>query len=537
VLLSWNLSTYHFLDPDEGRNAEVAREMMVSNDYLVPQLDGLPYLDKPIVYFAVAAATMELLGPTERAARLPAWVFTLASLVLVGRWARRRWGADAGWLAVVALATMPLVTGYSRTVIFDSALAACATAAILWLWDGRPVLGWAAVGVGVLVKGPIALAIPLLAVVPACVVTGRGVRRLFPPAGLLAFLAVALPWFLAVTARHPDFPRYVFVEETFQRVTTGRFHRTAPPWYFLPILLIGTLPWTVPALARIARWRDAWRARRVDPAAADVALLASWVLAPLLFLTLNQSKLPQYVLPLLPALALAAAWNLTRHGHRLAWRWSAGVLVAIGGALLTLPWWLPAPVRMTPETKAAIPPTAMALGGAALVAATLLAIAVRRARLGLAGFAYALPVLVVPLISTSLMRAVGDERSAYRLAAVVAEALRQAPGGEGDVLGIAAYPPSLPFYLRRPVIVATATGQELTSNWIAARAAQYRDRPGSPLRSAEAWRDALARCARATVFVTRTGDEAIRAELAVALPLLAVEGRYAAYGPCRPGPG
>jgi 4-amino-4-deoxy-L-arabinose transferase-like glycosyltransferase len=537
ALLGASLSGYRFLDPDEGRNGEIAREMMESNDYVVPHLNGLPYLDKPIVYFAAAAAAMELLGPTERAARLPAWVFTLVSLVIVGLWARRRWGPDAGWLVVMALATMPLVSGYSRTVIFDSALAACVTAAVLWLWDGRPRLAWTAIGVGVLVKGPIAIAIPLLAVVPAALVTGRGVRPLFPVAGLAAFFAVTLPWFIAVSLRHPEFPRYVFVEETFQRVTTGRFHRYGPPWYYLPILLVGAFPWVVPALARVRAWRATWQARRVDAAAADAVLLASWVLVPLAFLTLNQSKLPQYLLPLFPAVALAATANLTRHGHRLGWRPAAALLALLGTALVTLPWWLPAPLGMTPETKNAIPPTAAALGGAAIAAGVLLALAARRLRPALGGLAYALPVLTVPFISGDLMRAVGNERSAARLAAVVAGALETAAGdpASGDVLAIAVYPPSLPFYLGRQLPVATATGAELTSNWIAARADQYRTLPGSPLLPADAWRDALSRCPRPTVFVTRAGEDRAPAELRAALPMLAVEGRYAAYGPCRPG--
>ena len=538
LLLGASLSAYRFLDPDEGRNGEIAREMALSNDYLVPHLNGLPYLDKPIVYFAAAAAAMEVLGPTERAARLPAWLFTLASLVLVGRWARRRWGPAAGWLAALALATMPLVSGYSRTVIFDSALAACVAAAVLWLWDGRPVLGWVAMGVGVLVKGPIACTIPLRAGLPASLATGRGARRLFPLAGLAAFFAVTLPWFIAVSLRHPEFPGYVFVQETFQRVTTGRFHRTGPPWYYLPILLVGTFPWIVPALARVRGWRETWRARRADPAAADAVLLASWVLVPFAFLTLNQSKLPQYLLPLFPAVALAAAANLTRHGHRLAWRPAAALLTLLGIALVTLPWWLPSPLRMTPETRAAIPQTAVAWGAVTIVAGVLLAAAARRAWPALAGVAYALPVLAVPFISTDLMRAVGNERSAAPLAAVVTGALREAAGdaSAGDVLAVAVYPPSLPFYLGRQVPVATATGTELTSNWIVARADAYRTLPGTPLRPADAWRDVLARCPRPTVFVTRSAEDRVPADLRAALPLLAVVGRYAAYGPCRPGP-
>ncbi len=123
LALGFDLGGYPLFDPDEGRNAEVAREMAETNDFVLPHLDGLPYLDKPIVYFAAAAVTMKVLGPNETAARLPALLFTIATLVVVVRFARRRWGADTGWLAGLALATMPLVLAYARTTIFDSALA------------------------------------------------------------------------------------------------------------------------------------------------------------------------------------------------------------------------------------------------------------------------------------------------------------------------------------------------------------------------------------------------------------------------------
>jgi hypothetical protein len=173
-----------------------------------------------------------------------------------------------------------------------------------------------------------------------------------------------------------------------------------------------------------------------------------------------------------------------------------------------------------------------------ILAAVLLTAAARRARPALTGVAYALPVLAVPFLSTDLMRAVGNERSAAPLAAVVANALEEAAGdaSAGDVLAVAAYPPSLPFYLGRRVPVATATGTELTSNWIAARADTYRALPGTSLLPADAWRDVLARCPRPTVFVTRASEERVPADLRASLPLLAVVGRYAAYGPCRPEP-
>jgi 4-amino-4-deoxy-L-arabinose transferase-like glycosyltransferase len=528
LALGFNLNGYRLLDPDEGRNAEVAREMAESNDYVLPHLDGLPYLDKPIVYFAAAAAVMEVLGPTETAARLPAYLFTLATIALMIVFARRRWGPAAGWLAGLALATMPLVMAYARATIFDSTLACCTTAAILAFWDERPVLAWAAMGLGALTKGPVALLIPLATLIPYALLTGRPLHRLFTWRGLAAFGVVALPWFIAVSVRIPEFPHYVFVRETLERVTTTKFHRTAPVWYYLPIVLVAAFPWIVPALARAGRWRWAWLARRVNAHAQEAILLACWVLGPLAFFTLNQSKLPQYVLPLMPAFALAAARTLSRDGPRVAWRTYAALAAALGLGLASLTLWLPAPIDLTPAERAAIPGTALAIGIALIASAVLVTLGAHWERLSFGATGYALVVLTIPLASAPLLEAVGDDRSAATLAAVIHNTDR----GGTAVLGIAAYPPSLPFYLRHTVPVATSTGRELTSNFIADYADRFRALPDSPLEPRDAWVNVLARCPQPTVFITRTGDTTTRAALERVLPLLVVQGRYAAYGPC-----
>src|SRR5256886_8427194 len=154
--------------------------------------------------------------------------------------------------------------------------------------------------VGALTKGPIAVAIPLLVLVPHALATGASVRRLFPRRGLVAFAAIALPWFVAVSVAHPDFPGYVFVRETLARVTTTSFHRTAPFWYYLPIVPVAAFPWIIPALARLRHWRVTWAARH-HPAAREPGLPGCLVVVPLLFFTLHQSKLPHYRLPLLPS--------------------------------------------------------------------------------------------------------------------------------------------------------------------------------------------------------------------------------------------
>ena len=538
LALGFDLGGHPLFDPDEGRNAEVAREMAVNDDFVLPHFDGLPYLDKPIVYFAAAALTMKLLGPNETAARLPALLFTIATLLIVVTFVRRRWGPDAGWLAALALATMPLVLAYARTTIFDSALAFCTTVAVLAFWDDRPILAWAAIGLGSITKGPVAILIPLATMLPYALLTAKPLHRLFPLAGIGVFLLVALPWFLAVSARIPEFPQYVFVRETFERVTTRRFHRTAPFWYYLPILPIAAFPWIVPALARWRNWRWAWLARRVNPAAQESLLLACWILAPLIFFSLNQSKLPQYVLPLMAPFAIGAARVLTSHASELGGGISAGrrtyIILAtlLGVALASLTLWLPAPISLTPAERAAIPRAALAIGLALLASACLLWYSGRPTRLrpAIAVIGYAIVVLTIPFVSGRLRAAIGEDRSAKTLAQVIRNSERART--PTVVLGIAAFPTSLPFYLRRPILLSTATGRELTSTFIADAYDRYMQLPGSQLKPADYWRERLEHCAGPTVFVTRADDARIRAALDPKLPLLAVEGRYAAYGPC-----
>ena len=531
LALGWNLNGYRLLDPDEGRNAEVAREMAVSNDYLIPHLNGLPYLDKPIVYFAAAALVMEALGPTEAAARLPAYLATLATIALLVWFARRRWGSAAGWLAGLAFATMPLTLAYAHTAIFDSTLTLFTTVAIVCFFLERTTLAWAAIAAGGITKGPVAIAIPLVAMIPYALATGRPLRRLVSLRALAAFSLVGLPWFIAVTARVPEFPHYAFVHETFERFTTPTFHRTAPWWYYVPIMSVAAFPWIVPACARLSAWRATWAARR-DPSSADSLWLAAWVLGPLALFTLNHSKLPQYVLPLMPAFALAAARTLTTAGPRAGWRPYVALAAALGILLIALPRGILDTVPLTAAERSAIPPAALALGIMVLVSAACVAVAAARRWTGLAGLGYAVIVMAVPFTTTRLIAAVGDDRSAAALSAAIRAAV---PNGS-QVLGVAAYPPSLPFYLGRTIAVATARADELTSNYISLYQDRFRTFPDSPLLPADSWLDAVASCPQPTVFVARAGNQTARAALA-GLPLLADDGRYAAYGPCRPHPG
>lgn len=369
-------------------------------------------------------------------------------------------------------------------------------------------------GLGVLTKGPIALALPLLVAVPYAW-WRRASRAIWEPAGPLLCLAIVLPWVLAVSRPVPDFVRYALVTETWLRLTADQLQRTGPVWYFPPILLAGALPWSVVLLA-------GWRS--VRPLDHRAAFLLLWIAVPLLFFTLSQSKRPQYMLPLIPAMGLLVArlWV----GRRSV-PGAAGIALTLGalGALLAAGYPLiPRLLPTTPDIRAAIPGTALTLGIASAAAAVATWAARTRPAVALVGLA--LPVSTIPFAGGRLMQAIGAERSAAGIAQAIAPVLET----QSQVLAVRAFPLSLPFYLRRTVLLASDDAHELTSNYLT-RHDTWRTALGSSLRPADWWREALAGC-RARVFVVPAADQETRRVLEARVPLLIETSRYAAYGPC-----
>ena len=545
VALCWGLGRYPLLEPDEGRNAEVAREMARGGDWVLPHLDGLPYLDKPAPYFAAVALSLKVLGESETAARLPTVLFTLATGLLVWRLGRRMRPADGtGAIAAVALLTMPLVLGFSRTVIFDAMLMLVEMATLSCAWrafegegDRRWAAGaWALMGLGAITKGPVAIVVPLLVVLAFALAADVPLRRFFTWRAWPWLFVTGLPWFIAVSLRRPDFPHYAFIYESLQRVATTAHGRAAPWWFFPVVAPAAAFPWTVPAVAGLWQGARSWRARR-DPPNHAAVFAAAWTLVPLIFFSLSQSKLSHYYLPALPGVALAAGLVLARgfaagHPARLATA-GAGLLALTGIAALAAGRFagrfrLPAPVAD------AIPAFAWPFAVVLLGAAALAGLAALRRDAWRFAAALALPVPAVAFLGMGVMAAVGQQRSSRDLAAAID---RAAPGA--PVVLASTYPTSLRWYLDRPVQVATRTGRETTSNYVAARIAEFRSLPRSPLLPEDGWRDALASCERPTVFVARRRSAADTV-LAAALPLIGIGGadaRHAAYGPCTSGRG
>jgi 4-amino-4-deoxy-L-arabinose transferase-like glycosyltransferase len=535
VGLSWGSASTALMDPDEGRNAEVAREMAESGDFVVPHLNGLPYLDKPILFFALAAASIRVLGVSELAARMPSLLFCIATAAMIAAFGWHRFGRATGTLAGLALLTSPLVLGFGHVVIFDAAMmfwvsAACMACFLAWEQERTTwwVVAWAAAGFGVLTKGPVGLVLPLLVALAYGLVCGRPLRRIFHPIGIAVFVGIVAPWFLAVTARHPEFPHYAFVRETFERVATDRMNRTAPFWYFVPLLVGGALPWVLLPLTAPGGLAAAWRERR--EAGRDLVFLLLWIALPLLFFSISQSKRPGYILPVFPAIALLAAWSFeTSAGSRRRVAKLAGSFAALLGVVLLLGSDSIAGFVKGAGIIDALRGDGPRVGLFLLASAGLLAMGVRSKTALRAGLAVVVPLLIIG--GGGILAEMGEHKSARDLArAIQAEAPPQA-----RIVGIGTFPSSLPFYLGAPILLATATGAEFRSNYIADYVDAMREKPGSTLRPYDWWQDDARRCPEPTVYITKPRRTQTREVLAEHMPLLVETSRYAAYGPCQPG--
>ena len=303
---------------DESRYAEIPREMVAAGDWTTPRLNGFKYFEKPPLQYWATAAFFSAFGEKDWAARLWTALCGLAGIAMVFFFGRKVFSGRAGAFGALVLAGCPLYVLLLQVNTLDMGLTLFLTAAMFAFALGRFHLFWAACALAVLSKGLIGIVLPLGAVGLYVLMKQDWalVRRMRIVTGGLVFLAITAPWFIAVSLANEEFLRFFFIQEHFQRFTTRIHGRYQPAWYFLPILAFALLPWLLivfPYLVKTAFSR--MKPRGVfDPQ----SFLLLWVLLLFAFFSASSSKLPSYMLPLLPPLAvLIGAWLARAEPRRL----------------------------------------------------------------------------------------------------------------------------------------------------------------------------------------------------------------------------
>ncbi len=344
VLFGFRLGSHPLANPDEGRYAEIPREMLAAGDFVTPRLDGVRYFEKPPLVYWTVAACLAVFGSGEWSARAAPALFALGGVLLGYAAGRRLYGRAAGLLAALGLGTALLYFALARLLILDMAVSVLMSATLFcfilgvgeplpsrdaapagnrrrWLFYGV----YASAALATMAKGLIGFLVP--GAVMFLWLLGfnqwRRLRPLYLPTGGLLFLAVAAPWHVLAALRNPEWPRFYFLYEHWERFLLPTHNRSEPWWFFLPIVLLGLFPWVGflgPALR--SALAGGWARRREQ---ADAWFFVTWAGFILLFFSLSQSKLIPYILPVFPPVAVLIGAGLARSAAAGGFaRWRAG---------------------------------------------------------------------------------------------------------------------------------------------------------------------------------------------------------------------
>jgi len=311
-LFFFGLAYFGLIGADEPRYAQIAREMLERHDWITPVLGGKAWLEKPPLYYWQAMLAYRVFGVSDWAARLPSAIDTTLMVVAIYIFLRRvRPSVSVDGALVTASAAG--IIGFARAASTDMPLAAMLTIAMLgwyaWSESGSKaylISFYAFLALAVLAKGPVAIVLAALIIFLFAVLRKETLllwRTLWIP-GLLIFCAVTLPWYVAVQVRNPQFLRIFILEHNLARFGTNLYRHKEPFWYFLPVTLLGLVPWAVFAIAGLAEaWRNWWseRSKTLSSPEPLALFLAIWLLVPVIFFSISQSKLPGYILPAIPA--------------------------------------------------------------------------------------------------------------------------------------------------------------------------------------------------------------------------------------------
>lgn len=328
VLLLW-LGTRGLNEPDEGRFAEIGREMALQESWLIPHLNGVPHFQKPPLFYWTMACCIRALGVNEWAVRLPSALAAFGTIACTMLIAGILFGPSARWMSGLILLSSALFLAMGRLATTDMLFTFWITASIAGLVvharrnraAGLPVF-YLCMGLAFLTKGPLGFLIPVSSAI-AWQVSLRRISdtrlRLFWWAGMPLALGIGLSWFLAACRHHPALFDYFFRYELVERIATNAHDRHQPFWFFVPVLMVGFLPWALFLPAVAVRFRNE-RGMLRKPL---TWFFVGWFVVPFVVLSCVNSKLATYVLPLMPPLSLVMARLWTEMCGSVLWRRTA----------------------------------------------------------------------------------------------------------------------------------------------------------------------------------------------------------------------
>ncbi|MEA2602948.1 MAG: hypothetical protein QOF89_3940 [Acidobacteriota bacterium] len=331
LLFFGGLGTIPLLDPDEGRYAEIPREMLLRGDFVTPRLNGVLYFEKPPLYYWLNAVALAALSRPEIASRLTGAGCGLAGLGLAWLLGLSMGGRRTGLQAAIVLGTTPLYVALARTAIIDMTVTFFLSATLTCFWlaqekDGdrgaRPLWygAFVSAALATLSKGLIGIVIPGAVVFLFLLFTRRWqvLRRVPWVGGPLLFLAIAVPWHVLAAQRNPDFLWFYFIHEHFLRYATPIADRQQPFWFFGPVVVLGMLPWSGLLPAIVTLFRRCPERLRDCP---HLVFLACWAGFVILFFSVSRSKLVPYVLPAFLPLAVLVSLALAEADPTRARAW------------------------------------------------------------------------------------------------------------------------------------------------------------------------------------------------------------------------
>lgn len=425
----YGLNAFGLVGADEPRYAQIAREMLARRDWVTPTLYGHAWLEKPVLYYWSAMVSYAVLGVSDWGARVP--VALMATLMVAALYLFvRRFRAGAHQHTALIACSSAGIFSFARAGSTDMPLAACFTIGLLaWLtWFHTHEKKWLLafyffIAAGMLAKGPVAPLLAGLIILCFALLTRdfRLVRETLWMPGVLVFIVTAMPWYLLVQLRNPQFFSEFIVRQNLARFGTNLYQHERPFWYFVPALLVGLLPWTALGLAAWLRAIRGWMRPHADGTASPDDLekfLVIWAVLPVIFFSFSQSKLPGYIIPAIPAWVLLIGLYFAHQSaarKRSLWIAHALVLGSCSGLALLAPWLL-----LNPHAIPAVGVLRGPLITAGIVALVLIAVAMWRRWQAVSASTLCVAVIAAGLLLKTAAPAIDATQSARPAALHVA---------------------------------------------------------------------------------------------------------------------